>query len=78
MRRRIACVLAVLLAGALWGCSEKPQTAAGHKPDAEPWQGAQAAYTVPGWKRDDQASWEQQIRKRNQGQNEYSRSPSGQ
>ena len=56
----------------LAACGEKPQTA-GHKPDLEPWRGASTAYTAPGWKADDQASWELQIRKRNQGQNEYAR-----
>jgi hypothetical protein len=74
----MALVIAAACALPLAACTEKPQTAGGHKPDAEPWQGAQAAYMVPGWKRGDPASWEQQIRKRNQGQNEYSRLPSGQ
>ncbi len=30
-------------------------------------------YAAPGWKGGDQASWEEQMRKRAQGQNEYTR-----
>ena len=58
----------------LAACGEKPQTAS-HKADVEPWQAGQTAYTAPGWKPSDRASWEQQIRTRNQGQNEYARTP---
>ena len=64
---------AALLAG-LAAC-EQPQTVTARKTDAKPWQGAHTVYTAPGWKPEDQASWEQQIRSRNQGQNEYARTP---
>ncbi len=69
-----AWLLASAIVALLAACGEKPQSA-GHKPDAEPWQGAQTVYTAPGWKPADRASWEQQIRSRNQGQNEYARTP---
>ena len=59
----------------LVACGEKPQTAATHKSDGKPWESAQTAYTAPGWTAGDKTSWEQQIRFRSQGQNEYSRAP---
>jgi len=58
----------------LAACSEKPQTAHTRKSDSQAWSGAPGdPYSVPGWKAGDQASWEQQMRTRAQGQNEYSR-----
>ena len=69
-----AWLLASTIVALLAACGEKPQSA-GHKPDAELWQGAQTVYAAPGWKPADRASWEQQIRSRNQGQNEYARTP---
>jgi hypothetical protein len=59
---------------ALAACGEKAQTAA-RKSDALASSGANAAYTAPGWKAGDQASWEAQMRSRSQNQNEYSRAP---
>jgi hypothetical protein len=71
MKATIAFAAAVLLA--LGACTEKPQQV-GQKKESDPaWKGAQDAYTAPGWKPGDQASWEQQIRNRNRGQNEYDR-----
>ena len=60
---------------ALAACSEKPQTAATHKADVEPWQGSQTAFAAKGWQAGDKPAWEQQLRNRSQGQNEYSRAP---
>jgi hypothetical protein len=55
-------------------CAEKPQTAQTRKSDVEPWDaGAAVTFAAPGWKAGDQASWEEQMRTRAQGQNEYSR-----
>jgi hypothetical protein len=63
------CAVALLSA-----CGEKPQTAQTRKSDSQAWAGAPGdPYSVPGWKAGDQASWEQQMRLRAQGQNEYSR-----
>ena len=59
----------------LSACAEKAQTAATKKFDAKPWEGAQPGYTAAGWKVGDQASWEEQLKTRSQGQNEYSRAP---
>ena len=73
MRRSTLCLFAaaVLLAA----CTEKPQTTT-RKVDDKPWAGARTDYTAAGSKGGDQAAWEQQIKARAQGQNEYSRTPS--
>ncbi len=64
----------VVCAGILLaGCGEKPQTAGPRKGDAAASQGATAAYTAPGWKQGDAASWESHIKKRAEGQDEYTR-----
>ncbi len=63
---------AALLLGA---CAEKVQTAATQKSDDKPWAGARADFIARGWQVGDKTSWEQQLRKRSQGQNEYSRAP---
>lgn len=77
MSRRRHCFLLGCLA-ILSGCGEKPQTATAEttvrKSDEKAWHQPVAKDLVaPGWKADDQASWEQQIRQRGQNQNEYAR-----
>lgn len=72
MKRPITLLAAAALLAA---CSEKPQLAATGKADARPWEGANPAYQAAGWKAGDATAWEQQLRQRAQGQNEYSRSP---
>ena len=62
----------------LSGCAERVQTAeAGRKKvDAAAWTTSDAAtpaFTAPGWKVGDKAAWEEQLRKRSQGQNDYQR-----
>jgi opacity protein-like surface antigen len=67
---------AALMAAGLAACADKPQTVSGEsrKSDSKPWDGStQAGYTAPDWKQGDRASWEQQLRARNQQQNEYTR-----
>ncbi|MDP9910206.1 hypothetical protein J2W27_002318 [Variovorax boronicumulans] len=80
--KRAVVMLVALASGAmlLAACSEKPQTnAEGVKYDAVPWSGTgtQAntgtAFTAPGWKVGDKTAWEQQIKTRSNGQNEYTR-----
>jgi predicted small lipoprotein YifL len=71
------CGVAVLLA-ALAACGEKPQVMdmAAKKADAEPWtvsDAANPAFIAPGWKVGDRTSWEDQMRQRNQSQNDYAR-----
>lgn len=63
---------------ALAGCGEKKQamTGAGKKSDPAPWvigSNANPAYTASGWKAGDKAAWEEQMRQRNQAQNDYVR-----
>ncbi len=73
--------LTVLLAAgglALAACGEKPQTAtAAHKKsDAPAYQGApDDPFVAKGWTQGDKTSWQNQIRQRNQNQNEYNRTP---
>ena len=59
----------------LVACGEKQQTAATHKADGRPWESTKTAFTAQGWTAGDKAGWEQQLRARSQGQNEYSRAP---
>ena len=70
---------ALVLCGAalaLAACGEKTAGAA-KKSDVPAWQGSTAAsaYMANGWKAGDQTAWEQQLRNRTQGQNEYARTP---
>ena len=66
----VLCSTAAILLGA---CGERAQTASHRKSDTKPWDGAQSAYAAPGWKTGDQTAWEEQLRKRSQGQNDYVR-----
>ena len=75
IRRAAVLVLAMLVFGA---CAERVQTAeAGRKKvDAAAWttsDAANPAFTAPGWKVGDKTAWEEQLRKRNQAQNDYVR-----
>ena len=72
MSRHLVWVLA-LACLTLTACGEKPQTAGTRKADVAPAQGAVGAYTAPGWKQGDAASWEAHMKKRSEGQNEYTR-----
>ena len=67
----------VALGLAVSGCGEKLQSAGTRKGDVAPSQGASksavAAYTAQGWKAGDATSWDAQIKRRSEGQNEYSR-----
>ena len=67
--------LSVLLAGVLGlaACGEKPQQASQKRSDTSAWQGGDAAFTAGNWKQGDRASWEEQMKARNQNQNEYTR-----
>jgi hypothetical protein len=71
-RLLFACSTAALVWG-LSACGEKPQTATPRKADAKAWQGADNRFTAPGWQAGDKASWDEQLRTRAQGQNEYNK-----
>ncbi len=67
---------AVATIGLLSACGKAPETPAGTtagKADKPAYQGAADAYMAQGWKAGDKASWEQHMRDRLQGQNEYAR-----
>ena len=73
-----AICLALAALAALAACTEKPQTnAQGVKHDAAPWSGtgtqanSGTAFTESGWKPGDKSAWEQQIKTRMLGQNDY-------
>ena len=70
MSGAVALAAVVLLAGC-----EKPQVsqATKRKPDVAAYQGTDNAFADTSWKRGDSVAWEEQLRKRSQGQNEYSR-----
>lgn len=59
----------------LAACSEKSQALGEGRDhgDAAPWDGSKHGYMASGWTPGDQASWQKQIKARNQAQNEYNR-----
>ena len=76
--RRTSAIGLCLTLGLMLSACERSQTLdhAARKPDAQPWtasDSANPAYLAPGWKDGDKAAWEEQIRKRNQAQNDYVR-----
>lgn len=74
---RIRVVALVSLCGVLLSaCGEKPQTIgpSHRKADAQSFQGApDDPFVAKGWTAGDRTSWNNQIRQRNQLQNEYNR-----
>ncbi len=76
--RALAFGAATALSLSLAACGEKPQPmdTSAKKADAEPWTPsdvANPAFYAPGWKVGDKTAWEEQIRQRNQAQNDYAR-----
>ena len=61
------------LALGLAACTEKPQVSGGKKVDQKASAGSEFGNVDPAWKVGDQTSWDQQIQRRTQGQNEHSR-----
>ena len=58
------------------GCGDSPQGSASvRKSDSKPWETSQSTYVAEGWKAGDRDTWEQQLRRRAQNQNEYVRAP---
>jgi transcription elongation factor len=58
----------------LTACGEKAQGMGGIASDAAPHTGVGASqYAVPGWKAGDKTAWEQQLRARSLGQNDYAK-----
>ena len=66
--------IAFALVALLSACGEQPQTLGAGKQDAAPHNGISKAFSDPGWKQRDKASWESHLKARMQhGQNDYSR-----
>ena len=68
-------LLVVVSVLGLVACGDKPQQATGAQKsaDSESWKGGNPAFTAGNWKQGDRDSWEEQMKARNQNQNEYSR-----
>lgn len=73
LARGVGAVVVLSVLGMAAGCGEKPQAAGTRKADVAAYQGTANGFGVQGWKSGDAASWEQQMKTRSQGQNEYSR-----
>ena len=78
MTPRSAPAAAVLLslAATLAGCGERSQSSdqlASRRGLQPAWDAAANPFVVPGWKSGDQASWQAQMTKRAQNQNEFVR-----
>ena len=75
---RTTAVLWACMALGMAACGEKTTNAA-KKSDVPAYQGSTgaSAYVANGWRAGDQTAWEQQLRNRVQGQNEYNRVPAG-
>ena len=62
------------LAALLSACGEQPQALGAGNKDAAAYSGTGKAFAEGGWKAGDKASWESQLKARQQyGQNDYSR-----
>lgn len=72
-----AAILIAAGALALAGCAEREQTAGGIKSDQQVFAGTnkQPPFMAAGWKPGDRAAWEQQVKARTQGQNDYVKVP---
>jgi len=58
----------------LSACGEKPQALETNTRDSSAFTGTGKAFAVKDWKQGDKASWESQLKARNQyGQNDYTR-----
>jgi hypothetical protein len=70
-------VVGIAAALALVACGEDPQIANRVKQDSALFQGTgkPSPYMAAGWKGGDRASWEQQLKTRTQGQNDYVKVP---
>ena len=73
IRRSVGCVLTAAVALVLSACGEAPQTTTTKKSDTQAWQASGSAFVAGGWKEGDRGSWEEHLRSRAQGQNDYAK-----
>ena len=65
---------AVVVVIGMAACGDKPQALESSKTDNTAYSGTGKAFVNPGWTQGDKASWESQLKARNQyGQNDYTR-----
>jgi len=72
--RAATLVCGLSLAVVLGACTERVQTndpKAERKVDVPGWKGGDLRYTVPGWTLGDEASWNAQLSRRAQNQNDF-------
>ena len=72
MRRPCAVAAATLLF--LAGCGEEVQTVpvgGARKADGAPWAASSSPYLASGWTTGNEASWDKQLTRRTQAQNDY-------
>lgn len=67
-------IFAVVMVAGLVACGDQPQELTASKQDGAAYTGTGKPYVQSGWKSGDKASWESQLKARNQyGQNDYTR-----
>lgn len=67
-------MFAIVMVAGLAACGEQPQSLMSSKQDSAAYTGTGKPYVQPDWKQGDKASWESQLKARNQyGQNDYTR-----
>lgn len=75
MKRLCIALSSLLLAVGLAGCGERTHSEASvaKRGEQPAWDAAANPFVVPGWKSGDKASWQEQMVKRAQNQNDYLR-----
>ncbi|MDI1244393.1 MAG: hypothetical protein PSV24_03205 [Rhodoferax sp.] len=67
-------VFAMVMVAGLAACGDRPQELTASKQDSAAYTGTGKPYVQRDWKPGDKASWESQLKARNQyGQNDYTR-----
>jgi hypothetical protein len=74
MIRKLMTLGVVAAAFTLSACSEVPQgVVGGKKPDEKAYVAADNKFVVSGWKSGDPVTWENQLKVRSQGQDDYTK-----
>jgi hypothetical protein len=73
MNKFIQAALVSLVAIGLSACSEKPQVLKSNKSDEKASAGAKNPFVLKGWDQGNATSWEAQLKKRAQNQDEYTK-----
>lgn len=73
MKKTASSLLVFFAAITLSACSESPQVLKSQKSDEKASAGAKNPYVLKGWDQGNDTSWEAQLKKRAQNQDEYTR-----